>query len=245
MNKGAVWLRRNGMARIRLRKASFLLKPDDVLELFYDPKILSAEAPQALCLMDCRQYSVWSKPANLLTQGTDYGDHASLLRQVETFFSHKRRVYPVHRLDREVEGLIMVAHLRRAAGKLSRLFAEQKVVKRYCTDVFGTPVEDEGIIDLPLDGKHSVTKYRVVFRHPDENVSRLVVEIGTGRLHQIRRHLAAIGHPVMGDPRYGRGNKDGSPLRLTASELTWVCPFTGQNFTCNLSMADKQPNRYS
>jgi tRNA pseudouridine32 synthase/23S rRNA pseudouridine746 synthase len=228
MNKGAVWLKRKGIGRIRLRKATFLLRKGDVLELHYDFTILSTEPPYASCLMDFTHYSIWFKPANLLTQGTDFGDHVSLLRQVEMFFKPRRDTYPIHRLDRETQGLIMVAHSRPAAGKLSKLFQEQKVVKRYRTEVLGIPEQMDGIIDRPLDGKKAITKYRVVSRHPDTNTTTLIVEIETGRLHQIRRHLAAIGYPVMGDPRYGTGNKDGIPLRLTACEMEWICPFTGK-----------------
>ncbi len=237
MNKGAVWLRRKGTNRVRLRKATFLLKKGDVLELFYDEKILSVEPPLASCLMDHQCYSIWFKPANLLTQGTDYSDHASLIRQVEKFFNPTRKVYPVHRLDREVNGLIMLAHTKQAAGKLSRLFQEHSVIKRYRAEVLGMPEKDEDVIDQPLDGKKALTRYIVTSRNPGVNTSELLVDIETGRLHQIRRHLAMIGHPVMGDPRYGKGNKNGIALRLAACELTWICPFKGQKITCSLPPA--------
>jgi len=226
MNKGACWLARRGQSRLRLRKATYLLKKGDVLELHYDPKVLSMESPPASCLKDYGHYSLWFKPANLLTQGTDFGDHGSLLRQAETFFNPRREAYPVHRLDREASGLILVAHSRQAAGKLSGLFADHQVVKRYRVEVLGLPEKTDGLIDEPLDGKEARTRYHVLAHHPETGTSILLVEIETGRLHQIRRHLAAAGHPVMGDPRYGSGNKDGNPLRLTACELQWRCPFT-------------------
>ncbi len=228
MNKGAVWLTRKGQGRIRLRKATYLLKKDDTLELHYDPKVLATKPPSSSCLADYTHYSVWFKPANLLTQGTDYGDHASLLRQVETFFTPWRQAYPVHRLDREAEGLLLVAHSSEAAGRLSKLFQAHKIIKRYRVDVLGLPENAEGLMNEPLDGKEAITRYQVVCRHPDTNTATLLAEIETGRLHQIRRHLAGAGHPVMGDPRYGSGNKDGKPMRLTACELEWICPFTGR-----------------
>lgn len=228
MNKGAVWLRRKGSGRIRLRKATFRLKKGDTLELHYDPKLLSIHPPIASCFQDYTHYSIWFKPANLLSQGTDFGDHGSLLRQVENFFNPRREAYLVHRLDREVAGLIMVAHSKKAAGRLSKLFSEHRVVKRYRAEVLGLPENNEGTISRPLDGKAAVTRYRVIFRNHEADTSALQVEIETGRLHQIRRHLTGIGHPVMGDPRYGAGNKDGKPLKLTACELAWCCPFTGK-----------------
>ena len=239
MNKGAVWLVRKGSGRVRLRKATFALKRNDTVELYYDPKVLAVEAPPALCLKEFKHYSVWFKPANLLTQGTDYGDHGSLLRQVETFFNPRREVYPVHRLDREARGLIMVAHSKQIAAKLSQLFQDHLVVKRYCAEVSGLPDIDEGTIDDPLDGKEAVSHFIVISRHIETNTSTLQVVIETGRLHQIRRHLAGIGHPVMGDPRYGRANKDGKPMRLTAYELEWPCPLTGKNRVCRLDESDE------
>jgi tRNA pseudouridine32 synthase/23S rRNA pseudouridine746 synthase len=90
------------------------------------------------------------------------------------------------------------------------------------------PEKSEGIIDDPIDGKFAVSRYRVIARNPEKATSTLLVEIETGRMHQIRRHLAGAGIPVMGDPRYGTGNKDGRPMRLTACELSWRCPITGE-----------------
>jgi tRNA pseudouridine32 synthase/23S rRNA pseudouridine746 synthase len=228
MNKGAVWLKRKGLGRRRLRKATFLLKKGDTIELHYDPNILSKSPPLASCLEDYGHYSIWFKPADLLTQGTDFGDHGTLLRQAEVFFNPKRDAYPVHRLDREAAGLIMIAHSRQAAARLSRLFAEHRVVKRYRVEVLGISENSEGVINEPLDGKTAVSRYRVITRNPEEAASTLLVEIESGRLHQIRRHLAGAGLPVMGDPRYGTGNKDGRPMRLSACELCWRCPITGE-----------------
>ena len=229
MNKGAVWLKRKGLGRRRLRKATFLLKKGDILELHYDPDVLSIDPHPASCLKDYGHYSIWFKPAGLLTQGTEFGDHGTLLRQAEVYFKSQRKVYPLHRLDREAAGLIMIAHERKAAAELSRLFAEHRIVKRYQVEVLGVPEKSEGVIKDPIDGKTAVSRYRVIARNPKEATSTLLVEIETGRMHQIRRHLAGAGLPVMGDPRYGTGNKDGRPMRLIACELCWRCPITGED----------------
>jgi tRNA pseudouridine32 synthase / 23S rRNA pseudouridine746 synthase len=236
MNKGAAWICRKGRGRERLRRATSVLKPGDSVELFYDQAILSMNLPQARCLMDLGHYSIWDKPAGLLTQGTDYGDHCSLLRQVEMSFSPRRDVYPVHRLDREAQGLVLVAHTSQAAGKLSILFQGRAIIKRYHTEVLGLLEQDLGAVDTPLDKKPALTRYSVLSRDPDTDISTLLVEIETGRLHQIRRHLASIGHPVMGDPRYGKGNKDGKPMRLVAFALEFQCPFTGRKVACRIGV---------
>jgi tRNA pseudouridine32 synthase / 23S rRNA pseudouridine746 synthase len=234
MNKGAAWICRKGRGRERMRRATSVLKQGDIVELFYDQAILSIDLPQAHCLMDLGHYSIWDKPAGLLTQGTEYGDHCSLLRQVELFFSPRRDVYPVHRLDREAKGLVLVAHSSQAAGRVTKLFQGRAITKRYQTEVLGLLEPDQGTIDTPLDQKSALTRYTVLSRDPNTNISTLLVEIETGRLHQIRRHLASIGHPVMGDPRYGKGNKDGKPMRLIACALEFQCPFTGKLVACSI-----------
>jgi tRNA pseudouridine32 synthase / 23S rRNA pseudouridine746 synthase len=68
-----------------------------------------------------------------------------------------------------------------------------------------------GIINEPLDSKPALTKYTTPSHDPDAYTSKLLLEIETGRLHQIRRHLASIGHPVMGDPRYGKAIRTATP----------------------------------
>jgi len=227
MAKGAVW-KKAGKGRERVRRATAPVRTGDIIELFYDPVLLSLEALQARCVLDRTGWSIWFKPGGMLTQGTDYGDYGSLLRQVELSFRPKREAYPVHRLDREAEGLVLIAHTRKAARELSRMFQGREVRKYYQAEVLGRFQEVQGCIDLPLDRKPSRTRYSVLSHDPVSNTSCVRLEIETGRLHQIRRHMEAIGHPVMGDPRYGRGNKSGKPMRLTACELEFTCPLTGE-----------------
>lgn len=227
MAKGAVW-KKTGQGRKRVRRSTAPVRSGDVIELFYDPALLSLEPLQARCLLDRTVWSVWFKPGGMLTQGTDFGDHGSLLRQVELSFSPAREAYPVHRLDREAEGLVLIAHTRKAAAELSGMFQGREIGKRYRAEVLGRFGEAEGYIDRPLDRKPSRTRYSVLSYDPGPDTSCVSLEIETGRLHQIRRHMEAIGHPVMGDPRYGRGNKDGKPMRLTACALEFTCPLTGE-----------------
>ncbi len=230
MNKGAVWLRRGLGKRRRLRRATAELQAGDILELFYDEQLLSQRPPPARCLKDGRHYSVWYKPAGLLTQGTDFGDHCSLQRQAEQQFGATHGVFIVHRLDREAAGLLLLAHDRVAAGKLSALFRDNRIVKRYRVQVLGDLAArgPAGTIELPLDGKPAHTEYRVTGYDGAGGFSTVDVQIRTGRLHQIRRHLDAIGHPVLGDPRYGSGNKNEAGLQLTAYGLAFRCPFSGR-----------------
>ena len=122
MNKGAVWLKRKNSKMKRLRRASTSLNPGDQVELYYDEKTLALHPPEAVCLSDQKHYSVWFKPAGLLAQGTQYGDHCSLMRQAELYFRSSREIFLVHRLDREASGLMLLAHSKDAAAKLSDYF---------------------------------------------------------------------------------------------------------------------------
>jgi tRNA pseudouridine32 synthase/23S rRNA pseudouridine746 synthase len=232
MAKGAVWLRRTrrtGRAKtLRLRRASSTLSAGDHIEMYYDADILAQSCPAADRRFDSEHYSVWYKPAGLLTQGTQFGDACSLLRQAEHVAGGGRQMYLVHRLDREAQGLVLVAHSSRAAATLSRLFQDNTVDKSYRVQVLGHPSE-HGCIDTPLDGKVAQTKYWLRAHDAVTDVATLDVVIRSGRLHQIRRHLAGIGHPIMGDPRYGEGNKNTAGMRLIASALSFECPFAGRS----------------
>jgi tRNA pseudouridine32 synthase/23S rRNA pseudouridine746 synthase len=240
MRKGAVHVGRAGRAPNRLRRETATVRAGDVLEIHYDAALLALRPPVATLVHDAVRWSAWAKPAGLLTQGTEFGDHASLLRQVERAL--ERDAFPVHRLDREVEGLVLVAHDAPAAAALSALLREAKVVKRYRAEVVGDVAAErgtQGTVDEPLDGKAARTSFRVVANDPERGTTTLEVTIETGRHHQIRRHLEGIGHPVLGDPRYGAGNKNREGMRLSAVYLAFRDPFGGGDVELRLPGADR------
>jgi tRNA pseudouridine32 synthase / 23S rRNA pseudouridine746 synthase len=231
MNKGAVWLKKTHGKQYRIRRATTVIKPGDRLAFYYDEKLLALKPPAAECISDQRRYSVWFKPAGLMTQGTAYGDHCSLLRAAELYFKNKRQVFPVHRLDREAAGIVLVAHDKGAAGKLSHLFQDRSIVKHYRAQVLGDLAQKKtrDTIQIPLDGKSSETEYTAVSYDPTSNTTLVDVIIRTGRMHQIRRHFEMIGFPVMGDPLYGEGNQNTEGMQLTATALEFECPFSGKD----------------
>ncbi|MBU0673937.1 MAG: RNA pseudouridine synthase [Proteobacteria bacterium] len=221
MIKGAVRLNPGRGRTRRLRRATTEVWPGDTLHLYYDEKILTAPVPVPTCIRDERSFSIWFKPIGLLAQGTDFGDFCSLLRQVELHFEQKRKVYPVHRLDREVSGLVLVAHDPKTAGKLGRRFAERQVAKTYLAGIQGRIAKDEELLlDGDLDGKPAVTRCLGLRYDLERNESLVLASPETGRLHQIRRHLAGHGTPILGDPRYGESSK--GPMRLCAVRLVFA-----------------------
>lgn len=224
--KGAVTLTRGGKTK-RLRRATFALQRGDTLALHYNPDLLALVPPSPELVADEKQYSVWNKPAGLLAQGTQEGDHCSLLRLVELQLG--REVFLVHRLDREAAGLMLIAHTSKAAAALSALFAAtdaaSRIRKLYRVEVKGIAPE-QGEIAFPIDGKPALTRFTRLAIDAARNSSTLHVELVTGRKHQIRRHCADSGFPVLGDPQYGVNNKDARGLQLFAVALEFTCPLT-------------------
>jgi len=156
---------------------------------------------------------VADKPAGLLSvpgRGPDKQD--CLVTRVQAEFPD---ALTVHRLDMATSGLIVLARGAEAQRTLSIAFSERQVEKRYMAVVAGAVAVDEGEVDLPLItdwpnrprqmidhaiGKPSLTRYRVVSREPER--TRVALEPVTGRSHQLRVHMMALGHPILGDIFY-------------------------------------------
>jgi 23S rRNA pseudouridine955/2504/2580 synthase len=136
------------------------------------------------------------------------------------------KLYPVNRLDRGTSGCVVMAKSSAQAGVFGRLFQEGHVDKRYLAVVSGR-MEASGVIDLPLDEKESRSEYRTLFS--GKGVSVVSVTPLTGRSHQIRRHLAAIGRPVVGDRRYGGKKLSGfEGHALHSCRIAFPDPDTGR-----------------
>ena len=233
MQKGAVWLTR-GKQTQRMRRASKKLKPGDELHFYYNPQVLN-DAPQSAQLVaDEGAYSVWNKPYGMLSQGSKWGDHCTIYRWAEQNLQPQRPAFIVHRLDRAASGLMMLAHSKKMAASLSALFEQRKVEKHYQVWVVGDfSGQVSGpwkrlTIDEPLAGKNAVSHFSLLEYDKEKNRSLLDVEIETGRKHQIRRHLAGAGFPVVGDRLYGEATEGDEDLQLQAVSLAFQCPASGK-----------------
>lgn len=192
---------------------------------------------------------VVNKPSGLLSvpgRGEDKQD--CLIHRVQ-------RVYPdaliVHRLDCDTSGLIVVARGKAMHRSLSLMFQERQVDKRYVAVVDGRPEPARGKVELPLlvdwpnrplhkvdfeHGKPSLTRYRVLRHDPATDTSRVALVPETGRTHQLRVHMQAIGHVILGDALYADpvARAKAKRLLLHAEFLAFRHPVTGEavEFEC-------------
>jgi tRNA pseudouridine32 synthase / 23S rRNA pseudouridine746 synthase len=194
---------------------------------------------------------VVNKPAGLLAvpgRGADKADCVSLRVQ-----QHYANALVVHRLDQATSGLMLMACGPVMQRSLNLLFETRKVHKTYVAVVHGLVALDEGCIDLPLAadwparpkqkidailGKTALTHFRVLARDVQNRTTRLELEPITGRTHQLRVHLCAIGHPIVGDALYGASasvNAKDRRLHLHAQHLAFVHPQSNEALVWNVS----------
>jgi tRNA pseudouridine32 synthase / 23S rRNA pseudouridine746 synthase len=201
------------------------------------PEINVVYADEALLVLD--------KPAGLLCvpgKGEDKQD--CLSSRVQQHFADAR---VVHRLDMATSGLLVMARGATAQRDLNQAFANRQVHKRYVAVVEGLlapPIAQWGIIDLPIlldwpnrprriidpQGKPSNTRWRVLSQNAQEQTTRLELEPVTGRSHQLRVHLQALQHPILGDALYGTPASlaKAERLRLHATRLELTHPVSLQ-----------------
>lgn len=226
MQKGCIWLSTDKHTR-RIRRAKKDLKKGDTLHVYYDEHVLSTEPVEPELIADEKEYSIWNKPCRMLSQGSKWGDHCTVTRWAEQHLTPHRPAFVVHRLDRAASGLILIAHSKKAAGALSRMFADRKIEKIYHAEVSGRwPFQEDTTIDTPIDGKIAVSHITPIKYNREQASTLLEVTIETGRKHQIRKHLSISGYPIIGDRLYG-SHELKKDLQLTAVKLSFQCPLTG------------------
>ncbi|MHA1558567.1 MAG: RluA family pseudouridine synthase [Alphaproteobacteria bacterium] len=169
---------------------------------------------KSLIIYDSEEFCVLNKPSGISVQGG-----TKISRHLDAFlmaFKDQNRL--VHRLDKDTSGVLLVAKTQKMAAYLTGSFKENKIKKTYLGIVHSIPYKKEDLINLPLIkgykgscekifvdlkcGKNALTHYKYS-RSLKNNTSLLELSPRTGRTHQLRVHLASIGHPILGDQKYG------------------------------------------
>ncbi len=240
MQKGCVWLEKSSEHKNqkqyiqRLRRAKKVLSVGETLHFYYDENVLNTKPVEAILISDEVDYSIWHKPSGVLSQGSKWGDHCTINRWVEKHLKPERPAFIVHRLDRAASGLIIIAHKKQVASAFSMLFQERKIQKQYRVSVEGDfsaqldSTDTVTTLDSKIDSKSAVSHCHFIKYDANINESVLTVEIETGRKHQIRKHLSALGFAVVGDRLYGSGVHK-TDLKLKAVLLRFICPISGEN----------------
>ncbi len=201
-----------------------------------------SDADRPLVAWSDEHLAVIDKPAGLLVHRAPGNPELSLVEELGELLGGGEdpgRPGIVHRLDRGTSGLLVVARTPAAHKALSAMIAERSVTRQYLALVEGCPSSRTGTVDAPLGrdhrspervvvgGRHprpAVTHFEVVERLPREAL--LEVRLETGRTHQIRAHLQAIGNAVVGDPQYGSGRRYGLERQfLHSAMLAFEHPF--------------------
>ncbi len=234
-------------------KTNYKVAMGDVIEVDVDPKewaqhdIEAQDIPLDIFYED-EDIAVINKPAGLTVHPAAGGKNGTLVNALVYHFQEELSdingdVRPgiVHRLDRDTSGLIIIAKSNLAHARLGRQFEKHTVMKRYVALVQGKIQFDQGMIGVPLkrhvkyhdmrqvgkegDGKEAVTLYQALRRNDKSTLVALFPQ--TGRTHQLRVHMKHLGHPILGDDKYGR--KESFPrLALHAQSIGFIHPITKQ-----------------
>jgi 23S rRNA pseudouridine955/2504/2580 synthase len=183
-----------------------ILKSADMITLKESGKtsaFLARLTPELDILFEDSWIVCINKPPGLAVHRTEDPEEANLVELAENFLKKRDgagRLRPVNRLDKGTSGAIIMAKSAVAAGMFGKMVQNEGLGKLYLAMVEGK-MQKEGIIDAPLDGKESQTRY-LRLSH-GKGGSLLAVYPLTGRMHQIRQHFKILGHPILGDKRYG------------------------------------------
>jgi len=249
VGSGGVW--RNGDS-VRVQSKS--LETGDVVDLLLPCDELGVPAtpdlPMPEILFEDRWLVVVHKPAGVLSQPAETDTRELALNQLLLLglaLREGRRPFVrlVHRIDRLTSGAVLFARNPQSLRPLTRAWAEGEVDRRYLAVVEGDPAADEFLVDQPIardrshrwrfriaeDGSPAHTRVAVIERHPS-GTALVECRLITGRTHQVRVHLAHLGHPVVGDRLYGaRPTPEIHRPLLHAARLTLPHPQTGEILT--------------
>lgn len=230
-------------------KPHYKVKAGESISFSFAAKVkdtLKAEDIKLDIVYEDEDLAVINKPSGMVVHPAPGNYEHTLVNALKNIFKSLSDINPdrpgiVHRLDKETSGLLVIAKNNASHLDLARQFAEHSIKKEYLAIVKGRVEFDESLIEAPIarhatrrknmavnfsdSAKEAKTHYRTLKRYKD--FSLLELRPFTGRTHQLRVHLDFIGHPILGDDKYGKGNEF-TRLALHAKTLGFTHPRTGK-----------------
>ncbi len=209
-----------------------------------EPSILTPENLPFNVAYEDDHLLIADKPADMLVHPTAKERTGTLANAVLYYMLSKKEQYPfrpLHRLDRDTSGLLVIAKHKLTLERLEKALKRREIKREYVAFTQGRIGQKQLTIDAPIgllpnqtikrgivpDGRSARTHLKVLQWFPEDRATKVHVSLETGRTHQIRVHLAHLGHPVLGDGLYGRGSEYGLQRQaLHAANLTFEHPFT-------------------
>ena len=262
-------IERRLVQKVRKLKKGTIVRTSDEVVFLYDKKEEVVQDVDIPVLYEDDHLLVVNKPPDMSVHSNNPWGKNDLIQQLRRQ-RDSRELYLAHRIDRETSGIVLIARSITIASKLGEAFFGRKVEKEYTALVFGEMADDNGVIDLPIcgdekavvrvkmttdidSGAPSITEYTVLKRL--NGFTMVNARPMTGRQHQIRVHLSAIGHPLVGDKIYKdeklflRFIKDGFTVELEkelllprhalhASRLSFKHPVTGIQLNIEAGMPE-------
>lgn len=240
-------------------KKSVKLKKGDVIRIEFQEEKLPTLTPQNIpfdIIIDKENYAVINKPAGLTVHPAPGHADDTLVNGLLYAFSIEDedngfRPGIVHRLDKDTSGLLVIAKNAATRSKLSKLFSQRLVEKKYLALCHGTPTWAEKKVDMPIgrdkrnrkkmavcqEGRSAISIFKVIEQYKSAFLAE--VSILTGRTHQIRVHASFLKHPLVGDTVYGGRIIDGfSRQALHSTFLAFDDPNTGEKITATSKLPD-------
>lgn len=221
VNGRRVWMARHRLARGDVITGEFEIEP---VRNDLPIRVLHADT----------SYLIIDKPAGLTSNGPRSAE------EVLGRGTPPRWIRACHRIDRDTSGCLLLALSVDARERAFALFARHAVRKRYEAIVRGRLERKNTIISAPIDNLPALSRVTVLDANPA--ASHVSITIETGRTHQIRKHLASVGHPVIGDKAYGGGGavppaeRNVARQMLHAFEISFIHPFTGELVSCRADL---------
>lgn len=195
--------------------------------------------------------AIINKPAGIEVSGNrKWTIENALKRNLKPSSQPDALTYPeaIHRLDYPTTGALLIGKTRKSVSELNRMFAEKDIRKTYLAVSIGE-MEAEGVVDSPIDGKESVSRFKVlnsVLSERFRKLNLLELNLETGRRHQLRKHLSSIGNPILGDRDYGIDGMilKGKGLYLHSRSLHFKHPFTDEQLAVDAPIPKKFPKLF-